>query len=163
MPKLEIDITGLVQGRLTVIKKLDKPKVGKGSIYLCQCRCGNTIEYSKSDITHKYYPRRSCNKCKDAEKYPVEYHIWESMKDRCYNPNRKSWKNYGGRGIQVCQRWRADFLNFLEDMGKRPAINLSLDRINNDGNYEKDNCRWVHILVQNNNKSQANQFFSERN
>lgn len=69
-----------------------------------------------------------------------EYWIWHSMKYRCQNPNHKNYKDYGGRGIRVCDAWQ-DFSNFYADMGNRPE-GLTLDRINNDGNYEPENCKW---------------------
>jgi len=84
------------------------------------------------------------------------YNSWRDMKRRCHNPNRKAYKNYGGRGIKVCDRWM-DFVNFLEDMGECPE-GLTLDRINNDGNYEPGNCRWATRKQQvQNRRDQKNQ------
>lgn len=79
------------------------------------------------------------------------YSTYYNMLSRCYNSKRDVFFNYGGRGISVCLRWKESFYNFLEDMGERPQ-GLSLDRINNNGNYEPSNCRWATIIEQNNNK-----------
>jgi hypothetical protein len=74
------------------------------------------------------------------------------MLERCRNPNHPQWKNYGGRGITVCDRWKRDYLAFEADMGVRPQPFLSIDRINNDGNYEPGNCRWATQSQQNSNQ-----------
>ena len=85
-----------------------------------------------------------------------EYSIWAIMKNRCFNKNSKRYKDYGGRGVSVCDRW-LDFNNFYEDMGKRPD-GMSIDRINNDGNYEPLNCRWATPEQQANNKRKTKHF-----
>ena len=87
----------------------------------------------------------------DGNKTP-EYKAWQGMKDRCYNPNSHKYKWYGARGITVCERWRNSYHNFIDDMGLKPGKKLSLDRINNDGNYEPSNCRWTDYKTQNNNQ-----------
>ena len=89
------------------------------------------------------------------------YRCWQSMKQRCLNKNDIGYKNYGGRGITVCPEWLNSFKNFYADMGKKPE-GLSLDRIDNDGNYCKENCRWATLEEQHNN-TRANRFLTYNN
>jgi hypothetical protein len=79
-----------------------------------------------------------------------EYHTWQAMKDRCLNPNNSGFQGYGGRGIIVCERWRQSFENFLSDMGSCP-VGLTLERKNNNGNYEPGNCKWATRKEQSSN------------
>lgn len=81
------------------------------------------------------------------------YKIWQGMKKRCMNPSSNVFRHYGERGIRVCEEWRISYDAFLADMGERPSPQHSLDRINNEGNYEPSNCRWATRTEQNNNAS----------
>lgn len=84
--------------------------------------------------------------------YSPEYRAWKGMKERCQNPTNKSYHNYGGRNISVCERWLISFETFFDDMGYRPSAKHSIDRINVDGNYEPKNCRWALSKEQGRNR-----------
>jgi hypothetical protein len=88
-------------------------------------------------------------------RWTPEYEIWIQIKGRCLNPKNKGYKNYGGRGIKICSEWRDDFLTFLEGVGKRPHPKLTLDRRNNDGDYEPFNMRWTTKKNQSANRRSA--------
>ena len=146
------DIVGRRYGRLVVVQVADRGLwSGKNRHYLCACDCGVTKCVNRSDLTSG--GTRSCG-CYRAEKnrqrlathgrsdHPL-YSTWIAMINRCYNPNMRNYRHYGGRGIGVCDSWRTDFQAFLADMGDRPSGRHSLDRIDNDLGYSRDNCRWA--------------------
>jgi hypothetical protein len=84
------------------------------------------------------------------KKYPSEYNSWRAMRMRCLNKSANQYKYYGERGIAICEKWNT-FDGFLDDMGEKPSPDHTIDRINNDGNYEPSNCRWVHKTKQSKN------------
>lgn len=89
------------------------------------------------------------------DKTSKEYMTWCGMKARCYNVNNPKYKRYGQRGIVVCDRWKDSFINFLEDMGRSPSAKHSVERNDNDGNYEPNNCKWATPKEQSNNTSKS--------
>lgn len=147
------DISGQKFGRLRAIKIAYIKH--RSAYWECICDCGNTvIVYGtslrrgltqsckclqneltiKRNTKHGYAPRN---------KPHTMYTIYNNMKQRCYNPNSRAYRRYGERGIIICDEWLNDFTQFLKDMGPRPSIKHSIERINNDSNYEPKNCKWA--------------------
>lgn len=144
-----IDLSGRVFNNLTVIKRVENPKGKKDAAWLCQCKCGDqsvVVAYRLKNGNTKSCgcirkPALHQANTKHGKSKTVEYATWNSMMQRCYNPNAMKYSSYGSRGIVVCERWH-EFENFLEDMGMRPDKKLSLERIDPYGNYGPDNCKW---------------------
>lgn len=155
MPKL-IDLTGKRFGRLQVIERASDKH--RGVRWKCQCDCGNIKVVGRQPLVDGN--TRSCG-CLNQEKRRERttthgyhgtktYRAWKSMMARCETASASHFEYYGGRGIKVCERWHR-FENFIEDMGECPP-EMSLDRIDTNGNYEKTNCRWATREQQCNNK-----------
>ena len=148
---LYVDLTGQVFGRIVVLRYGHGD--GNHTYWLVRCGCGKEWETRADGLLSLRVNSCGCYRNHRLTKTRA-YMSWASMHGRCSNPNNtKDWPNYGGRGISVCGRWRR-FQNFFADMGERP-VGLSLDRINNDGNYEPSNCRWATRLEQNHNRRKA--------
>lgn len=157
------DRIGEKYGRLEIVEfdgRKKNPNSGFRYYWLCKCDCGNTksIEYGKLQQNHT----RSCGCLKPETNIKVftthglrksaEYNSWSKMIDRCTNSkNISDYKDYGGRGISVCEKWLT-FSGFIEDMGMKPNKEYSIDRIDVNGNYNKENCKWSTPLEQANNK-----------
>lgn len=142
-------------GNLTVLSYAGK-EISK-HLWLCGCRCGWYSTQRQQNLLRDV-PAQSCGHCKPNIRFKLEHESWEAMKSRCYIKNRKDYHRYGGRGITVCDTWRKDFFNFLEDVGFRPSLKHTLDRIDTNDNYYKENCKWSTAIEQNNNRNIRNTF-----
>lgn len=142
-----LDLTGSTYGRLTVIKAVGKtPR--EGTIWLCRCSCGNLRETFTHRLRHHITMSCGCwwrTKKASTHGYAKrsEYVAWRNARARCHYPSSESYKTHGERGIRMCDEWRKSFSAFIAHIGPKPSPDLTLDRINNDGNYEPGNVRWA--------------------
>lgn len=152
--RMRLDLTSRVFGELTIIRNVDS-NINKDTMWLCKCSCGKEVELTYNQIVHERI--RSCG----CTKYVFDHHhmsgtaLFRAIKDirnRCYNPNTKYYPDYGGRGIKVCDEWMdkehgiSNFIKWSYENGYKEG--LSIDRIDNDGDYTPENCRWTTASVQ---------------
>lgn len=161
--KYPIDMKGRRIGRWSVIAESGRDRHAQ-ALWLCRCDCGTESRVTGGRLRRGESQSCGCAKpaaCAAANikhgdsargRLTTEYRTWSNMIDRCERVSNKQFRDWGGRGIKVCPRWRESFAAFLADMGRKPSPDHSIDRINNDGNYEPGNCRWATRLEQNRNK-----------
>jgi len=156
MSKL-INIVGQKYGRLLVLEKAESQK-GR-TLWKCLCDCGNEVVIQGLLLKNGHTKSCGCLRKEMAAEAKTTHgmgktklnYVWLDMKGRCLRPTHRSYKNYGGRGITYTKDWET-FEGFYADMGSTYQEGLTLDRIDNNKGYSKDNCRWTTVLIQNNNK-----------
>jgi len=159
----KLNLLGETFNRLFVIDEAETRIDNKGkrrTYWTCKCVCGNIKEIDTNALRRGVTKSCGCLTKDNSRvlnlshnKYNTkEYTAYQKMKERCLNKNSERYKNYGGRGISICDRWLLSFENFYNDMGDKPSNIHSLDRKDVNGNYDKENCRWATSEQQHNNK-----------
>lgn len=154
------NLIGKIFGELQIIYQIENDKNGH-SKFRCKCNCGKEINVLLSNLKRGHTKSCGCKKGNMISKkkethgktHTKLYKIWNNIKQRCFNKNNSRYKDYGARGIKICDDWLNDFTSFYNwSMSNGYKDNLTLDRIDNNGNYEPNNCRWTTYKEQNNNK-----------
>lgn len=155
-PPIEI-ISNTIFGRLTALKRI-------GCRIECRCECGAMVAVAASKLIRGLVKSCGClqrdNRFKHGMTATPTYSNWDCMIQRCTNSNHKNYSYYGGSGVTICDRWMT-FTNFLEDMGERPAPDMTVDRINGSKIYNKENCRWASKKVQSTNQKKRRNMTSK--
>lgn len=157
------DLTGQTFGRLSVVGPA--PNLGKARAWLCRCQCGTEKAIRSNHLMAGVIVSCGCRMREAAAENRnrhgllktnwFEYRVWAAIKTRCYNPKAQYFHLYGGRGIQMDERWRRDFAAFLADVGPRPSLAYSIDRIDSNKGYFPGNCRWATATTQARNTSRT--------
>jgi hypothetical protein len=157
------DLAGQRFGRLLVLGFIGRNKHGQ-AMWLCKCDCGEHFATLGASLLRGRTQSCSClsrdiiiqRNFRHGLSHTPEHIAWTHIIARCENPNEIGYKDYGGRGIAMCERWRQSFKNFLEDMGPKPGPEYSVERIDNEKGYSPKNCKWATPTEQSNNKRNNN-------
>ena len=170
------DLTGQRFGRLVVVGRADKITLNREAVWNCQCDCGATVIVRGASL--RKGDTKSCGCMRDEIESRIHsthrktktrlYNVWTHIIQRCYNQKHTAYKNYGGRGITVCDEWRNDFMKFHDWAMENgydetaPQGKCTIDRIDNDKGYSPDNCRWTDMKVQRHNQRKQKETKNER-